>query len=230
MSSQMFDFDDFEFEPEDEHDPANEAAFSPTPGMVPSNTNKEGNEEFRSRTPAPPRKLDRQAAQAAYQAAQQTTSVIPQPAESSRPAWSAALAEEVALLETLAATASRATNLAEALALVAALPVVALRLTPHSYRALWPLLPALIQGTQGVAQVLYGRSHTRPLINLLPAILENSVSQLADQVALDRPVTPASAAKALAYHTGQLLQQQERQTIVAPESGIRQRNGHGYRA
>jgi hypothetical protein len=230
MSSQMPDFDNFEFEPEEERGPGDEMAFPEASDRSSPASHKEANEDTKRRASSSSQNLADQAAQVAFQTAQGASTTFQQPLESARATWSAALAEEVTLMETLAASASRASNLTEALALVAALPVVALRLTPHSYRALWPLLPTLIQGVQGVTQFLYGRSNTRPLITLLPAILEGSIGQLADQVALDRPLTPMNAAKSLAFHTGQMLQKQERRATVVPESGIRQRNGHGYRS
>jgi hypothetical protein len=233
MSSQIPDFGDFEFEPEEEHDPGDETIFAATPDMPLANklaNDEETAAELSIPASGTPHSVSGQAAQAAYKAAQQATSVIQPPLEPQRAAWSAALAEEATLMETLATAAGRATNLAEALALAAALPVLSLRLTPHCYRALWPLLPALVQGVQGIVRVLYSRPSTRPFICLLPVILESTAAQLADQVTADRSPTPMTAAKVLAFHTEQTLLQQTRQTVNRSRRNTWQRNGHGYRS
>jgi hypothetical protein len=228
MSSLMRDSDDFDLEPKEEDSATDSRAFTPDAPPLPHE--KEVSDELVDPVPAGSGSVASQAAQAAYMAAQQATSVIPQLDKPRRVAWSAALAEDVSLMEALAGAASRTASRSEAMALAAPLPLLALRLAPHSYRALWPLLPALIHGTQGIVQFLYDRPSTRPLICLLPAILENSVAHLADCVVDSRPLSPLAVAKSLADHTRQMLQQQERQSAVRSRAAKRQRNGHGYRS
>lgn len=145
--------------------------------------------------------------------------------------WSAALTEEIELMEQMAATAVATKNQTEAVTLAAALPVLAIRLSPQSYRALWPALPALMQGVMGLTRFLYGRAETRPLIRQIPAILENTIADLAERVANGRQVTPVITARTLARQTGLCIQQQQRsgsRLQKAPQRPKQQRNDHGY--
>jgi hypothetical protein len=229
MSNETYHFDESDFESGEEY--RSDEVFAAPPGVPPADAEDSpvptNGHATTASASAVPSALPHLVAQSAYKGAQQASTTLEQSTERHRFDWSAALAEEVTLMEVLATSASRAQNLAEALALVAALPVVALRLTPHSYRALWPVLPALIQGVQGVTRSLYDRTATRSYICLLPAILESTVAHLADQAAAGRRPTVNSAAKALAQYTGQIVQDHQRRAQKGSQQDKWQGNGHG---
>lgn len=118
---------------------------------------------------------------------------------------SAALLEDYELMEALALAAAKAKSQTEAEGLIAALAPVSIRLNPQAYRALWPALPTLIQGTVGITRLLHSRPATRPLIGVLPAILRSATAQLARYVAHGQPISRALAARVLAKQTGAAL-------------------------
>lgn len=123
---------------------------------------------------------------------------------------SAGLLEEYDLMDALAATAASTESRAEAERLVAALAPISVRLAPQIYRALWPTLPALMQGVVGVTRLLHNRRATRPLIEIVPAILQSTVAQLARHAEQGQPITRRLVAKVLSKQTGVTLQQQRR--------------------
>lgn len=229
MNNQMSDFDDFAFDPGEAADSSNRRFFADSPDSPPSNPDggKQADAPSSSATPVVSHDLPRLAAQVVYQAAQQTTAVIEAPVEHRRTEWSAALEEEVTLMEALATAVSRTPKLTEALALGASLPVCALRLTPHSYRALWPTLPTLMLGVQSAIRLWHKNEATRDHICLLPAILENSVAHLADQVAAGRAPDASAVARVLAQFTGQALQNKQRRVSKRRQQDEWQGNGHG---
>jgi hypothetical protein len=118
---------------------------------------------------------------------------------------SAALLEAYELMEALAAVATRADREAEAERFIAAIIPVSIQLAPTVYRALWPAIPALINGTAGVTRLLHRRPSTRPLIRVIPAVLHNSIAQLARYAAHHHPITRQLAAKVLARQTAMVL-------------------------
>src|SRR5690606_21806785 len=73
----------------------------------------------------------------------------------------AALAKDDELMLALAAAAALAESRAEAERLVVALVPLSLRLVPAVSRALWPSLPALIEGAAGLTRLLYAHPETR---------------------------------------------------------------------
>ncbi|MBE2222227.1 MAG: hypothetical protein IAF02_11840 [Anaerolineae bacterium] len=177
--------------------------------------------------------LASQAARTAHQWGERASVVIsPRRLSTNRQdTWSAVLTEEVELMAQLAAAAVVAESQTEAVTLAAALPVLAIRLSPQSYRALWPVLPTLVQGVAGLTRFLYGRAQTRPLIRQLPTILENSVADLAERVADGRSVPATLVARVLARQTGLVIQEQQRYALQQrrpPDSTKGHRNGHGY--
>jgi hypothetical protein len=119
---------------------------------------------------------------------------------------SAALLEDYELMEALAAAAVAAEDEAEAEGLIAAAIPLSIRLAPTVYRALWPAIPALINGTVGVTRLLHRRSATRPRIKLIPTILRRTTVQLARHAAHGQPVTRRLASKVLAGQTAAALQ------------------------
>jgi hypothetical protein len=118
---------------------------------------------------------------------------------------SAALLEDYELMEALAAVAATTDRGAEAERLMAASIPVSLRLAPTVYRALWPGIPALMNGTVGVTRLLYRRSDTRPAIRLVPTILHTTIAELAQYAADHKPITIQLAAKVLARQTATVL-------------------------
>jgi hypothetical protein len=250
MSNQIFDAESFE--PEEENPPP-DSSFIPDDGKTddelltelfgeaafpPVTAAPEDEPEDNDDTIAPPAKprqpsLASRAARTTLQWSERTTAVMdPRRSTTRQATWSAALREEKELMEQLATAAATARSHTEALTLAATLPVLAIRLSPQSYRALWVALPTLVQGVAGLARLLYGRAHTRPLLRHLPAILENSIAHLAERVADGRLVTPTIAARVLARQAGLVIQQQRPRNVArlprAPQRAKVQRNGHGY--
>lgn len=127
---------------------------------------------------------------------------------------SAALLEEYELMAALATAASKAGSRTEAEGLVAAIVPLSIRLNPQFYRALWRTLPTLLQGTVGVTRLLYGRAATRPLIRLMPFILESTATRLAGYVARGRPLNRSLVARTLARQTRMAIEQQRQQATT----------------
>jgi hypothetical protein len=123
---------------------------------------------------------------------------------------SAALLEDDELVQALATAATEAHSKGEAARLIAATVPLALRRAPDVYRALWPALPALIQGTVGVTRLLHSRSATRPLVaELLPPILRGTVAHLAQYARHNQSITRRLAAKVLARQTAAILRRRQ---------------------
>lgn len=137
------------------------------------------------------------------------------PADSS----SAVLQEDRELMETLAKAAASSHNQSEAVSLVAALTPLAIRLAPQVYRALWPVLPALVKGMVGLTLTLHRHPPTRPLIQHIPVILEQCVTVLAAHLGSQtlgskqppgskQPLTRGMVARVLARQTELVIQEQ----------------------
>jgi hypothetical protein len=101
-------------------------------------------------------------------------------------------------MDALASAAAAAHNQIEAMGLVAAMVPVALGLEPKAYRALWPSIPALVQGSMGVARLLHRRPATRSGIEVMPNILRETTAQLARRALQGQSVPPHMAARVLA--------------------------------
>ena len=113
-------------------------------------------------------------------------------------ACSASIREAQELMDALASAAAAAHNQSEAVGLVAAMVPVALGLEPKAYRALWPSIPALVQGSMGVARLLHRRPATRSGIEVMPNILRETTAQLARRALQGQSVPPHMAARVLA--------------------------------
>lgn len=112
---------------------------------------------------------------------------------------------EYELMEALAKAASAAHNRSEASYLVAAMVPLAAQLASRYRYQLQPVLPVLIQGAAGVAEVMHDEARARPLIRLAPTILVHTVRHLAQYVAQGRSITRQVAADVLAEYTGEII-------------------------
>lgn len=113
---------------------------------------------------------------------------------------SATLLEDHELMMRLASAAARTDHKTDAVNLIIAIIPLALRSTPHVYRALWRVLPGLIRGTGRATRALHNRPHTRSVLKQMPSILHTVVAQLAQRVMHGRPVSTAMAEKLLSQH------------------------------
>lgn len=125
----------------------------------------------------------------------------------------AALAKDDELMLALAAAAALAESRAEAERLVVALVPLSLRLVPAVSRALWPALPALIEGAAGLTRLLYAHPETRPLIAEVPILLRRAIWRLSGYVLDGRPVTRRLATGVLNHHAAALLNQARHQAV-----------------
>lgn len=118
---------------------------------------------------------------------------------------SAGLVEEEILLLTLARAAARARTVDEAASLAGALVPLAMGRQRAVYLGLWPALPALLLGVDGLARLLYANESARPLLERLPALLDRTFKTLARILSAGKPLTPWLAAEVLAKHTAAML-------------------------
>ena len=123
-------------------------------------------------------------------------------------ACSATLLEDNELMMRLASAAARTEHKTEAANLIIAIVPLALRSTPHVYRALWRVLPGLIRGAGRATRTLHNRPHTRSVLKQMPSILHTVVAQLAQRVTHGRPVSTAMAEKLLSQHVLEVARRQ----------------------
>jgi len=119
---------------------------------------------------------------------------------------SAELWETRELLTRFAEAARTARSPEGAAGLAACLVPVAMGLFPEVYRGLWPVLPALVSSTCLLAGRLYEHERSRRWIRWFPKVLESTMSQLADEVRLGRPITNKSAARLFTLRVESLLE------------------------
>jgi hypothetical protein len=113
--------------------------------------------------------------------------------------------EAAALLQALAKEASGSGSETAAAALAASMVPIALRFEPGVTRALWPALPALILGVEGLARLFYHHPEAEALFDRLPLILQRTMASLADSIRAGRSPGWRMAAAVLARHTAQAL-------------------------
>jgi hypothetical protein len=110
-----------------------------------------------------------------------------------------------ALMEHLGHAAAEAENEAEAEAFIGALIPVAARALPRATPAILRAAPQLARGVTQVARTLRANPATRPLVRTLPTIVRQTATNLAQQAAQGRPVTPRSAVRTLAQQTARVI-------------------------
>lgn len=113
---------------------------------------------------------------------------------------SAAQLENAWLVQTLTVAASRAAQEKEAGLLAAAAVPLLMQDFPAVYRGLWPALPALSAGVDGLARFLFRSETLRPLVTELPVLLRSVIHRLARDLSSGRPVTSRMASDTLAKY------------------------------
>jgi hypothetical protein len=82
---------------------------------------------------------------------------------------------------------------------------MARRAVPRATAALRRISPQLVRGAMRVARTLRRVPGTRPLVRVMPAIVQRTVNRLGQQAALGRPVTPGQAVQTLARQTASVI-------------------------
>jgi hypothetical protein len=105
--------------------------------------------------------------------------------------------------EWMAAVASQAQTEAEAEAMAGAATIAAL--SPADRAALQRILPHMVRGTAILTRVLRRQRATRPAIRAIPTIVRGTATTLRRQRVAGRPITRATAARAMATQTRRVL-------------------------
>lgn len=83
--------------------------------------------------------------------------------------------------------------------------VMAQRAVPRAHAALRRVSPQLVRGATRVARTLRRTPATRPLVRVMPAIVQRTVNQLGQQAALGQQVTPGQAVQTLASQAARVI-------------------------
>ncbi|HLK60245.1 MAG TPA: hypothetical protein VKU00_27025 [Chthonomonadaceae bacterium] len=110
-----------------------------------------------------------------------------------------------AMLEHLGHAAMETHSEAEAEALVGAMIPLIARANPAIARSIQRAAPGLVCGAASVARQLRRTRATRPLVRVLPTILQRTAADIARQEARGRAVPPQAAVRTLARQTYQVI-------------------------
>jgi hypothetical protein len=124
-------------------------------------------------------------------------------------AGSGQLSAEYALMEALADWAVKVKRRSEAGRLVAAMVPLALQSVSRYRRDLQPVIPVLIRGAASVAELMHAE-RARPLIALMPAILNQTVYRLAHLAAQGHVVNIQLATDVLSEYTAAVIERGSR--------------------
>lgn len=118
----------------------------------------------------------------------------------------ARLSHEFAFMEALAAVAAKTRKASSAGQLAAAMVPLAMQSVSRYQAELQPVVPVLVWGASGVAELMHAEE-TPVLIELMPAILYQTVQRLGSLVALGQPVDRRVATDVLAEFTSTIIEQ-----------------------
>jgi len=115
----------------------------------------------------------------------------------------APVAPAAALGEYFAAQAASSESESEAEAFAGVASYIAL--SPRDRRDLERMLPALLRGSAAITRLLHGNRRTRPVVRLVPGIVDAAGRTLARRIAAGEPVGPVEVSQVLGAATGRVL-------------------------
>ncbi len=110
-----------------------------------------------------------------------------------------------ALMEHMGHAAATAASEAEAEAFAGALIPLAARVVPRAAQVIMRSTPQLVRGVAAMTRTLRRNPATRPLLRVLPTVVQRTARSLARQTAQGRPVTPRTAVRTLAGQTARVM-------------------------
>ena len=120
---------------------------------------------------------------------------------------------------------------AKALPLVAKIgakvvPKLARKVLPRAAKAFSRVTPRLTRGVSQIARGLFRNPRTRPLVRTVPTIARRTMTTLAKQAAVGRPVTPRMANRVLVSHARRLLRSPQQTAGVIRRARVLDRHLH----